>query len=103
MPAKSDVLAQELRTLADDMKQLLVTLKTDPKEQRKKELRWRLLYGGLSAVFAVAGRRVATRAWQVLTGEEPPTKRAPQPQQQPAPTEETTRAEAGVVSVPESG
>ena len=46
MPSKSDLLADELRTLADDLRQVLVTLRTDPKEQRNKELQWRLLYGG---------------------------------------------------------
>jgi hypothetical protein len=89
MPSKSEALADELRTLADDMKQLLVTLTTDPKEQRKKELRWRLLYGGLSAVFAVGARKLATRGWAILTGEEPPTKRAPQQPAAPAAEQET--------------
>jgi hypothetical protein len=100
MPSKSDLLADELRTLADDMKQVLVTLRTDPKEQRNKELQWRLLYGGLSAVFAVVGRKLATRAWHVLTGEQPPTKANPQGQAaRPARPE---REEAGLVSVPAS-
>src|SRR5207244_2627938 len=89
MPSKTDLLADELRTLADDMKQVLVTLKTDPNAQRKKELRWRVLYGGLSAVFAIAGRKLATRAWRILTGEEPPTKRSTQSRPEHRPEQET--------------
>jgi hypothetical protein len=36
---------------------------------------WTGLYAGLSAVSAVAARRVATKVWRVATGEEPPAKR----------------------------
>jgi hypothetical protein len=76
MPNKSDVVAEELRELAQDLKNVLVAVTSDPKEQARKERRWRLLYGVLSAGGALAARRVAAKAWGVLTGEQPPAKGA---------------------------
>lgn len=100
MPSKNEMLVDELRTLADDLKQVFVTLTTDAKEQRRKELQWRLLYGGLSAVFAVVGRKLATKGWGILTGEEPPRRRAAKLSvQSPQPPQ---REETGLVSVPAS-
>src|SRR5919199_1887046 len=69
MAKKSNAVAEELRVLADDLKDLFETLTSDPKERARKERRWRVLYGVASAVFALAARRVATKAWAVLTGE----------------------------------
>lgn len=39
-----------------------------------RKLLWTGLYGVLSAVSAIAARRLATRLWRVLTGEPPPVK-----------------------------
>ena len=36
---------------------------------------WTGLYAGLSAVAAIATRRVASRIWRIATGEEPPMRR----------------------------
>jgi hypothetical protein len=74
MSAKKEALAQELNDLAQDLKTLLHTLTSDPKEQARKERRWRILYTALSAVAALGARRVATHAWGILTGEQPPGK-----------------------------
>jgi hypothetical protein len=73
-------LADDLRTLADDLKALV----EDPKERKKKERLWRLLYGGVALGFTVVSRRLVTRAWAILTGEQPPAKGQPA---QPAPQE----------------
>lgn len=100
MPSKNEVLAEELRTLADDLKQVYVTVTTDPKEQRRKELQWRLLYGGLSAVFAVVARKLAAKGYGILTGEEPPTKRAAKQQQ--AQAQRVAQGEPEAAVVPES-
>ena len=67
-------LAEDLRAVADDLKAFV----QDPKERAWKERRWRALYAALALVFTVAGRRVAARAWSILTGEVPPTKGAQQ-------------------------
>jgi hypothetical protein len=36
---------------------------------------WTGLYAGLSAVAALATRRLATRIWRIATGEDPPARR----------------------------
>ena len=75
MTTKTEVLAAELAELRDNLKGLATAAVTDPKEQKRKERKWALLYGGLSAVFTLATRRLAARAWTVLTGEKPPAKK----------------------------
>ena len=64
-------IAEDLRSLADD----LMALVEDPKKRARKEQQWRLLYGAVTLGFTVLSRRLATRAWAILTGEQPPTKR----------------------------
>jgi hypothetical protein len=75
VPEKREVVAQQLRELAEDLKGLRDALVQDPKEQARRERAWRILYGASSALFAIAARSVAARAWGVLTGEKPPGKR----------------------------
>jgi hypothetical protein len=41
----------------------------------KKRIAWGVLEGALGAVFTLAARRVGTKVWGVLTGEQPPAKR----------------------------
>jgi hypothetical protein len=77
MPKKRDVAVEELSTLASDLKSLVTTLATDPREQARKERNWKLLYGGLSAGFALVARKLATKSWGILTGERPPAKKQP--------------------------
>jgi hypothetical protein len=74
MPKKRHLAAEELSTLTGDLRRLLTTLTSDPEEQARKERNWRLLYGGLSAVSALLARRLATKTWGILTGEQPPAK-----------------------------
>ena len=68
-------IAADLRTLADD----LMALVEDPKKRARRERQWRLLYGATTLGFTLLSRRLATRAWAVLTGEEPPVKGGPRP------------------------
>ena len=65
-----EAVAEDLRALADDLKALV----EDPKKRARKERQWKALYGGLALVMTLAGRRAATKAWGVLTGEQPPAK-----------------------------
>ena len=76
MTDRRDAIAEDLRSLASDLKSLIDSATTDPKERRKKERQWRALYGALSIVTALAARQAAARAWAILTGERPPAKRA---------------------------
>ena len=65
-----DALAEDARSVAGDLKALL----EDPKERKKKERLYGLLYGGMALGFTLAGRRLATKAYTILTGEQPPVK-----------------------------
>jgi len=75
MPTKTEALREELSQLKDDVKTLAGVIAEDPKQRKRKEWTWRLLYGALSAGFTIAGRRLAGRIWWVLTGRTPPAKR----------------------------
>jgi hypothetical protein len=77
MPDRREAVADDLRSLADDLKSLVESATTDPKERRRKELQWRALYGGLAIVTSLAARRIAYKAWDILTGEQPPIARRP--------------------------
>jgi hypothetical protein len=76
MSDRRDAIAEDLRLLASDLKSLVESATTDPKDRRKKKRQWRALYGALSVVTALAARRAANKAWAILTGERPPAKRA---------------------------
>jgi hypothetical protein len=80
MSDRREAVAEDLRSLAADLKSLLESATTDPKERRKKERQWRALYGALGILTSLAARRAAARAWSVLTGEQPPIKGAQQQQ-----------------------
>ena len=74
MPDRRESIAEELRALATDLKSLVETATTDPKERARKERRWRVLYGALGVASTLAARRAAAKAWGILTGEAPPGK-----------------------------
>jgi hypothetical protein len=76
MTDRRDAIAEDLRSLANDLKSLVETATTDPKTRRKKERQWRALYGALSVLSTLVARRAANKAWAILTGERPPAKRA---------------------------
>jgi len=76
MSDRREAVAEELRALATDLKGLVESATTDPKERRKKERQWRVLYGALGIITTLAARRAANRAWAILTGEQPPAKKA---------------------------
>jgi hypothetical protein len=40
-----------------------------------RKLLWSGLYGAFGALGAIGARRVASRLWRTLTGEEPPAKK----------------------------
>jgi hypothetical protein len=64
--------ADDLRALADDLKALL----EDPKTRKRNERRWKALYGVIALATTLTSRKLAARAWGILTGEQPPSKAA---------------------------
>ena len=77
MSDRRDAVAEDLRTLAADLRNLLDSATTDPKERQRKERRWTALYGALGILTSLVARHVATKAWGILTGEHPPAKAPP--------------------------
>jgi hypothetical protein len=51
------------------------TVGRDARTERKKRLLWGAMQGVVGAVFTLAARRAVTKAWGVLTGEQPPSKK----------------------------
>jgi hypothetical protein len=82
MSDRREAVAEDLRVLASDLKSLLGSVTTDPKERSRKERRWRALYTVFGIATTVAARQGAAKVWGILTGEEPPTKAASQPAKQ---------------------
>jgi hypothetical protein len=89
---RRDAVAEDLRTLAADLKNLLDSATTDPKERQRKERRWTALYGALGLVTSLVARQIATKAWGVLTGEQPPVKMPPGPSKRATPDRESAAA-----------
>jgi hypothetical protein len=83
MPKRRDVVVEQLDELKTDLTALWVALTKDPKKEARKERAWTMFAGALGAAAAMGARRVATRAWGVLTGETPPVGKQ-QPQKQKA-------------------
>jgi hypothetical protein len=79
MTDRREAVAEDLRALASDLKSLLESATTDPKERSRKERRWRILYTVFGIATTVAARKGAAKVWGILTGEEPPTPGAPEP------------------------
>jgi hypothetical protein len=72
MTDRREAVADDLRALATDFRSLVESATTDPKERQRKEWLWRGLYAVLGAVTTLVARRIATKVWAILTGEQPP-------------------------------
>jgi hypothetical protein len=72
MPTRSDVVGEQLDELRTDLRNLWVALTHDPKTEARKERAWMVFAGALGAVASMGARRVAAKAYGVLTGEAPP-------------------------------
>jgi hypothetical protein len=79
MPKRKDVVAEQLHALADDLEELWKALTRDPAAERRKLRIWSAVSGLLGVVATMASRRAVTKLWPILTGEQPPTPRMPQP------------------------
>jgi hypothetical protein len=51
------------------------TIGRDPKAEKRKRLAWGIVQGAVGAVFTLAARRAGAKAWGILTGEQPPTRK----------------------------
>jgi hypothetical protein len=51
------------------------TVGRDPKVEKRKRVAWGVLQGALGAVATIGARRIVSRVWGVLTGEQPPTRK----------------------------
>jgi len=76
MPNRRDVVVEQLDELKTDLDALWVALTHDPKKEARKERAWTIFAGILGAVAAIGARKVAARAWGILTGEPPPAPQA---------------------------
>lgn len=65
-------MSEQLGELRTDLRNLWAALSRDPKSEARKERVWTILAGALGAVAAMGARRVASKAYGVLTGEVPP-------------------------------
>ena len=82
MPSRSearDAVAEDLRSLAEDIRRAL----QDPKKRKRKERAWAMLEGALVLGLTFAARRLAMKAWSLLTGEQPPARRPGPPPKRP--------------------
>jgi hypothetical protein len=77
VPTRSDVMSEQLDALGQDLKHLWVALSADPKKQARKQRAWSVVSGLLGAAATMIARRGASRAWALLTGEQPPSSRGP--------------------------
>ena len=59
----------------EEISELAWTVGRDAKTEKRKRLAWGVVQGVIGAVFTLAARRVGAKAWGILTGERPPTKR----------------------------
>jgi hypothetical protein len=51
------------------------TVGRDAKAEKRKRLAWGIVQGAIGAVFTLGARRLGAKAWGVLTGEQPPSKK----------------------------
>lgn len=91
---RRDLVAQQLRVLADDLEELWKTATRDPAAEKRKQRGWILLTGALGAASTMASRKLMSKLWPILTGEpvpsvaapsSPPPARAPEPEAEPEP------------------
>lgn len=72
MAKKSSQARSAIASSGEKVSELAWRVGRDPRKEARLQRRWSLLQIALGAAFALAARRVAERAWVVMTGEEPP-------------------------------
>jgi hypothetical protein len=75
MATKTEPVRRVVARLGEGIQEKAWTVGRDKRAERKKRLAWMGLSAGLGAVATLLARRLASNAWRVVTGEEPPTKK----------------------------
>jgi hypothetical protein len=75
MPRRRELVAVQLRTLADDLENLWRAATHDPKQEARRRRAWLIVSGALTAGATIASRQALAKVWPILTGESPPTGR----------------------------
>jgi hypothetical protein len=75
MPKRRDLVAEQVRTLADDIENLWRAATHDPKKEARRERAWTVVSGVLAAASTMASRKLLAKLWPILTGENPPSGR----------------------------
>ncbi|HEX6490162.1 MAG TPA: hypothetical protein VF002_02165 [Gaiellaceae bacterium] len=80
MPNRRDVVAEQLRTLADDLESLWRAATRDPKQEARRRRAWLLVSGALTAGATMASRKALEKLWPILTGEASPAAAGEEPE-----------------------
>lgn len=91
MPTKNEVVSEQLAEIRQDLRDLWVALRHDPKKQKRKERMWSILSGALAAGATMVARQAATKIWTRVTGE--PTPQAQKTQEDAAEVRQKTHEE----------
>lgn len=76
MAAKTeDKVRSAIARAGEELTEKAWTLGRDAKVEKRKRLAWGVVQGVIGAVFTIGARRAGAKAWGVLTGERPPTKK----------------------------
>ncbi|HZR96054.1 MAG TPA: hypothetical protein VFA56_10185 [Gaiellaceae bacterium] len=70
-----DRVRSAIARVGEEISEKAWTVGRDPKAEKRKRLAWGILQGALGAGATIVARRVGSRAWGILTGEQPPAKR----------------------------
>ena len=70
-----DAIRSGIARIGDGIAEKAWTVGRDEKAERKKRIAWGVVQGSIGAVFTLVARRLGAKAWGVLTGEQPPTKK----------------------------
>ena len=70
-----DKVRSAIARVGEEVSEKAWTVGRDAKAEKRKRLAWGVVQGAIGAVFTLAARRVGAKAWGVLTGEQPPTKK----------------------------
>jgi len=70
-----DRVRSAIATVGEEIAEAAWKVGRDSNVERRKRIQWGILQGAIGAVFTLGARRIGAKAWGVLTGEQPPTKK----------------------------
>jgi len=75
MATKTEPARRAVARLGEGIQEKAWTIGRDQRAEQKMRFAWMGLSAGLGAVATLLARRLASKAWRVATGEEPPAKK----------------------------